>query len=489
VSLARRLWFGSGRVTLPNPPYTVSGPYDPTFEPAATVLTQLHCHTTQSDGAKSPATVVADYLGAGYDALAITDHDKITTQPAGITTAIPGDEHSPTTQHIIGLNSSYLRGSATDAQEIIDGIVAGGGMAHIAHPKWLRDVTFAELASLTDYRTVEIHNSHCIQGSGQNPVTYPGFAVDRWDQVLASGRRDIWATSVDDLHLEDTFRTFDVGRVQVFTEANMLSDVMASLVSGDFVADVSNHGVTPGYPVRDDESLSVSCTGATRIEAWGAAGLLSSSLGTSHTHPFVGDPYVRLVAVGDYTEGFGSSLPRHWIVQDGTWATGSGVLAHTGDGNARHVILRRHRDGDFEAQVDIRLADDRTNEGALLIFNVLNSSYRYGLRIGVSSDAAVNNKLALQKTSGGSTSLVGATAYTAAVTEWHTVKMAYTAATGTVNAKVWDRDDAEPGSWMLTASDTAWRNGAFGFRANYGAQYDNLYINGFRTYYQPVSVD
>ena len=232
----------------------ISGPYDPAFTPGATVLTQLHCHTNQSDGSYTPATVVSSYLAAGYGALQITDHDKVTTQPAGITTAISGNELSPTDQHIIGINTTYTRGATTAAQAIIDGILTNGGQAQIAHPKWYRGMTYAEMEVLTGHLGLEIHNAKCVNGAGQNPVTYPGFAVDVWDQLLTgSGRRDLWAFATDDLHKIDVWNAIDVGRVHVFAATNTVSDVVDSLVSGDFVADVSNHGVTPGYPERDED--------------------------------------------------------------------------------------------------------------------------------------------------------------------------------------------------------------------------------------------
>ncbi len=47
---------------------------------------QLHCHTTESDGQLSPADAMLEYKRLGFDAVAITDHDSLTTAP----TADPG---------------------------------------------------------------------------------------------------------------------------------------------------------------------------------------------------------------------------------------------------------------------------------------------------------------------------------------------------------------------------------------------------------------
>lgn len=38
----------------------------------------LHCHSSNSDGSKSPQEVVDTYYDGGYDVLAITDHNVIT---------------------------------------------------------------------------------------------------------------------------------------------------------------------------------------------------------------------------------------------------------------------------------------------------------------------------------------------------------------------------------------------------------------------------
>ena len=75
---AQRYWMRgryAGRVDVP---YSTLGPYDPAYSGTSVVLTQLHCHTTASDGTHTPATIVEYYLEAGYEALAITDHDKMT---------------------------------------------------------------------------------------------------------------------------------------------------------------------------------------------------------------------------------------------------------------------------------------------------------------------------------------------------------------------------------------------------------------------------
>lgn len=481
---------GSGGFSPP-PAVETAGPYDPAWSPlGAAILTQIHCHTNQSDGSYGPASVVSQYLAKGYGALALTDHDKVTAQPAGIDIAIAGNELSPTAQHIISLDSTYTRGTDTDAQTLIDGVIADGGQVQIAHPKWYRGMTVAELTALTDWMGFEIHNAKCVNGAGQNPVSYPGYALDLWDQMLTSVRRDIWGFSTDDLHNINAFNAIDVGRLQVFAESEDVAGIMAALASGNFASDVSNYGVTPGYPDRTDEGISLSCTGAIRIEAWGSGGLLAAANASSLDYAFTGDEhYVRLVAVGEYTEPF-ASLSDRWYAVDGTWAATGGVLALTSTGTIRRIVLRRHRESDFSCQVDMKLGSLGTDSAGLM-FNVLDSGHFYLLRIGESSQTGWNNTLAVGYTGNGSFGeypLASATFDPAADT-WYTVKMAYTSATGLIQAKVWERGTDEPGSWMLSVADTHWRHGAFGFRANQVAEFDNFYASGFRTFYQPVAVD
>lgn len=494
MTLSRRLLHaarGGGGFTPSN--FTVSGPYDPAYDHTTTVQTQLHCHTTGSvDGSISPASIVAGYLAAGYRALAITDHDATTSQPAGIDIAIPGNEHSPSQQHIIAIDSDYSRGATTDAQTIIDGIVADGGRAHIAHPNWYTGMTYGEMAALTDYIGLEVHSAYTVGSvSGFSPATYPGYAIDRWDALLTGVRRDVWGLSVDDLHAVGSYMTYDMGRVQVFVPVNTKANIMAALVAGNFVADVANHGVTPGFPTRTASGLAVTCPGATRIEAWGAAGLLSSATGDDFSHTFDGtEEYVRLVAFGSYTEPFDAALSDRWAAVDGTWAVAGGVLTLSTDATNRKLILRRHREGDFSAQVDVKLGSGGTDAAALL-FNVLDDDYFYMIRIGESAVSGYNNQLAVAYTTIGGfvdDSQLDNAAFDPTSGTWYTLKMAYTASTGRIQGKVWERGTAEP-AYMVDVADTTWKHGAFGFRANRSAEYDNLFIDGFQTFYQPVAID
>lgn len=476
--------FGPRSGTAPAGAFTVTGPYASTYSPTATILTELHCHTTNSDGFYTPQTIVDAYLSRGFGALALTDHDKVTTQPAGIDLPIVGNELSPSTQHIISLDSSYVRGGLTAAQAQIDGVLAAGGQCHIAHPVWRTGMTQAEMLALSGHFGMEIFNGTCMDGAGQDPLLYPGYGVNRWDALLTAGQRSgVWGIAVDDLHSYNPYEIQDMGRVQVFVEASTVDDVVAALVAGNFVADVANYDLTPGFPVRTASDVSIACTGATRIEAWGKYGRLATHTGSSYTYDFDGsEGYVRLVAFGDYTEPFNSITDR-WVVRDGSWSADGTLHSATG-ATAGRLILRRNRQGDFTAQVDVKLSNGGLDR-AQLMFNVLGDSNFYIVHIGESSDATVNNKLAINRFGTASTAAV---AFTPTAGTWYTVKLDYAALTGTSRAKVWATGGTEP-DWMVTLVDATWTFGAFGIRANYTSEFDNFSVDGFQTFYQPLFVD
>ena len=108
----------------------------------------IHMHSTNSDGLKSPADAVAWYRDAGYDFVALSDHRVVSdttayAQPGFVT--IPGIEmHGPDPYtgeryHILATGVSGFERSddSWGPQEAIDRVNAGGGLAVMAHPYWL----------------------------------------------------------------------------------------------------------------------------------------------------------------------------------------------------------------------------------------------------------------------------------------------------------------------------------------------------------------
>lgn len=110
------------------------------FATAEALRTNLHTHTTESDGIMPPARVIAEYQARGYRALAITDHNR-TTWPwqrfgagaaADAMVAVPGNELSRH-HHTLSLFTPYET-PASDWTAALDGLAAAGGVGIVCHP-------------------------------------------------------------------------------------------------------------------------------------------------------------------------------------------------------------------------------------------------------------------------------------------------------------------------------------------------------------------
>ena len=468
-----------------------SVPYSPDYgERPVSVLAQLHDHTTNSDGSYTPAEVVALYHAAGYGALAITDHDLISDQPVGIATPILGCEHSPRTGHVGMIGGTYLRGAVTYTQEIVDGVVQSGGLAVLNHPSWAIGYSDAEIASLQRYVGIEIHNAACV---GLWPRGR-GFAVDRWDKVLTEARLNVWGFATDDFHRTKPWRGHDVGRTIVFARGPSANDIMDSLVKGCFVADVSNFGVTPGYPTVSREGIHVDCPGAVALRFVGAGGsLLAEVPGASAAYTFDGqERYVRIEAVGDYAEGFSTSLDWHrrWGQVDVAaleWRVADGILRQVSDTpDPKYAWLKRHLHGDFEVRVDCRI-DHLPSRGQ-------HPSGGLGLQTGqghgyyLAPDIQQGELVLFREDGNVAVRLRASAEFTPAPGEWYSLRLERAHATGRIRARAWRRGDAEPRGWPIDVSDDTYAEGSIYLRATYAASFDNLYIRGFKTYYQPIPV-
>ena len=447
------------------------GPYMELVGTETIYLVELHCHSTASDGNLSPAALMAAYEAMGFDAVAITDHDQITADPGGHGMLwIPGDEESPSSGHMGNLFGTYLGGAS--GQALIDAINAAGGIAILNHPNWSDQFPPAEMASLTGYVGIEIHNTYVL--------TSPGFAVNDWDYLLTNVRRGIWGFSADDYHSASAVVRPGVGRIRVFAAELTLVAIKAALIAGDFVADVSNDGVTPGIPVITSAGVTVDCPGATAIRFIGDDGvLLEQDAGHEGAYTFLGtEAYVRIEAVGDYTEAFDLALGSEWYTSGGSWSVGSGILSQATDGYGPYFqLLRRQIQGDQEILCDIYVGANGGQAG--IIFNATGTTSFYYLQLPDGAKAKLWNNTSTTLATG-TTDIQDGT--------WYSVRIQYTYATGGIKARVWERSGAEPGTWEIEITDTSHKQGMVGLRCRYLADFDNLYINGFKSYYQPIPV-
>ena len=129
----------------------------------------LHCHTTQSDGARTPDEVIEIYRALGYDFLAITDHRRVTIAQNQLRDGmllLAGIELDYTLAaevvHIVGFGMTKDIEREIDysagPQGGIDTIRKCSGRAILAHPHWSLN-TLPTLTGLRDATASEIYNS------------------------------------------------------------------------------------------------------------------------------------------------------------------------------------------------------------------------------------------------------------------------------------------------------------------------------------------
>lgn len=190
----------------------------------------LHCHTTESDGAKTPEEAIRIYRGMGYDFLAITDHRRVTVPEIRMDEGmllLPGIELDYSLPgevvHIVGFGMTeniltrvrYEEGP----QQGVNAIRACGGRAIVAHPHWSLN-TIATLLSIHDATASEIYNSMSFLRPDSSDILdvtsahgklYPLVASD--DTHAYEGEEGMSYTCVqaDELSAEAIKRAMDQG--------------------------------------------------------------------------------------------------------------------------------------------------------------------------------------------------------------------------------------------------------------------------------------
>lgn len=189
----------------------------------------LHTHTTQSDGDRTPEQAVTWYREHGYDFVAITDHWVLTKgRPEDGFITVTGAELHGASYHLLTLGLSALpdQARADSAQETVDAVVAAGGLAYFAHPYWTGQFA-ADIAPVQGIQGIEVYNSVC------DKMIDKGYSLAHWDELLMRGRR-LQGIAVDDVH----WRHGAEGGGWVMVRAASLSenDILDALRRGHFYA-------------------------------------------------------------------------------------------------------------------------------------------------------------------------------------------------------------------------------------------------------------
>ena len=198
----------------------------------------LHTHTTKSDGKLSPLEVIDFYSKAGYDFLAITDHEKITRIKSSRISLISGIETSTSrgenghSYHVVILgmeDNDEIQSRRNSIQDLLDYVNENGYLAFIAHPYW-SSLTTRDLKEVDGYIGIEVYNTGCDVEVGK------GYSTVHWDNVLASGR-EILGFAVDDAH-RYTIPPIDTlgGWINVKSEDSSSEYILEAIKNGAFYA-------------------------------------------------------------------------------------------------------------------------------------------------------------------------------------------------------------------------------------------------------------
>lgn len=226
--------------------------------------TQLHLHTTRSDGCEDVPTTLAHYRELGFAVVAITDH-RIQGEPDRVEDGmvlLQGQEHDDQGKHHVG--------------EI-------GSLRIANHPNWcIGHWLVADLLREPRFHAMEIYNGVV--------ETHPGDALctHQWDQLLATGRR-IHGIAADDAHGRE-----HRGQAWVMVDAEREPQaVLAALHAGRFYAST---GVALSALELADGVLTVAADEACEIRFMVERGTLRQrSVGTSASYRLrPGDGYVRI---------------------------------------------------------------------------------------------------------------------------------------------------------------------------------------------------
>lgn len=162
----------------------------------------FHAHSRNSDGPSTPQGVVDLYAARGYDLLALSDHDQL-TDPSVLDARgmvlLPGNEISVGGPHVLHIGAESCLAGHPDRQQVIEAIGAQGGLSIVCHPNWEAHFNHCpqeNLEAWRGYTGLEIYNGVVSWLEG-NPC-----ATDRWDRLLAGGKR-VWGFANDDCHRID----------------------------------------------------------------------------------------------------------------------------------------------------------------------------------------------------------------------------------------------------------------------------------------------
>ncbi len=199
----------------------------------------LHTHTTVSDGRLTPQEAIEVYAQAGYDFLALTDHNAVVDydglDPQGLA-LISGCELAKgcgelgQTLHVVALGLEAVPEVPEEPSyvELVGAIAAQCELCFVGHPYWSL-VTPTELLAVQGHVGIEVYNTTCQFSIAR------GCSEFVWDILLTHSQR-MWGFAVDDAHRREEYAQ---AWVMARSAENSPTAILAALARGDFYA---SHG-------------------------------------------------------------------------------------------------------------------------------------------------------------------------------------------------------------------------------------------------------
>jgi hypothetical protein len=201
----------------------------------------LHSHSTESDGWLSPECMLQAYAENGYDFVCLTDHWKVTPKPEKVPkkllyihgVELDGGDTGVGDFHFVGIDvkpgtffdKNVRERKERSPEELVESIIASGGLAEIAHPSW-NGVSWVDLESVADKLfALEVWNSGCDVEIGR------GLSEVQWDDLLCRKHR-ILGLAVDDAH--NYYRDSMKGWVMVMAESLNMHSIREALEKASF---------------------------------------------------------------------------------------------------------------------------------------------------------------------------------------------------------------------------------------------------------------
>jgi hypothetical protein len=244
------------------------------FSQARYYKTQMHCHTTNSDGGYSPQDLAQKYYNAGYEIIMITDHNYLTLESEvdlqGL--LVIQAEELTFSRHWNGFFLSEVIMPTEDytCQEAINDVRAQGGLTQLNHYRTGPFTPISWSATAEDILAFENGPDFLEIWNTGTELTQAHDDKSIWDAVLTAGKR-VWGSATDDFHPSvSEALEFNKGWNMIWLDSLCAINVYESLVTGKFYA--STGVEISSYEVIDygtHKLINIESSNADKITFWG----------------------------------------------------------------------------------------------------------------------------------------------------------------------------------------------------------------------------